>query len=166
MKILHQEVIGERIRIRPICYEDIEMIREWRNKDMIRKFFIYNKKISKIQQIKWWEKYKSIENDIMFVIEIIEGRIPVGAFALYNIKLDEEAEFGRLMIGEECARGKGYAFEALNLAIKLCFGFLDLKKINLEVFKINERALDIYLKSGFMVNNEVGDFIYMSAVKK
>lgn len=165
MKISSQELIGERIRIRPICYEDIELIRKWRNKDSIRKFFIYNKKISKEQQIQWWEKYKNTKNDIMFVIEIIESGIPIGTLALYNIKLNEEAEFGRMMIGEEDARGKGYALEALNLVSMYGFELLNLKKINLEVFKENERAFDLYLKSRFIVVREDEDLIYMSVLK-
>lgn len=166
VKISSQEVIGERIRIRPISYEDIELIRKWRNKDSIRKFFIYNEKISKEQQITWWEKYKSTENDIMFVIEVIESGIPIGALALYNIKMNEEAEFGRMMIGEEDARGHGYAFEALNLVSTYGFESLNLKKINLEVFKKNERAFDLYVKSRFVVVHEEEDLIYMSLLQK
>lgn len=159
------EITGTTIKLRPLRREDIEMIRQWRNQDAIRRWFVYREIISAEQQQKWWDKYSLADNDMMFVIERLEDSLPVGAVALYNIVPGEEAEFGRLMIGESCAHGKGYAVEATRLLTDFGINSLGLKKVNLEVFKDNAAAYNVYLKCKYSVVAQQGDMYLMSRCK-
>ncbi len=137
---------------RPIVESDIENMRQWRNKDSIRKSFIYQETISKEQQEQWYKNYILNDKDIMFIIEYLGKAI--GTVALYNIDLEKkEAEFGRLMIGDLEARGANIGRRTTCEICKFGFEVLGLDHIMLEVFSDNIYARTPYQKVGF---NEVG----------
>jgi RimJ/RimL family protein N-acetyltransferase len=150
LNLPRQPIIGKRIQLRPIEYEDIQLIRSWRNRDDIRRWFINSDVISEEEQIAWWEKYKKDDADMMFMIESLPEAVPVGVVALYKIEKGEKAEFGRLMIGEESALRKGYGEEATRLTLKCARSTLKIKKVFLEVMNGNTEALSIYERCGFM----------------
>lgn len=154
-----------RICIRPLEFGDTERVRLWRNKDNIRCCFIYDGLITAEQQVKWWDKYVINEKEIMFMIEELPKRSPVGVVSLYNIEQDK-AEFGRLMIGEESALGKGYGLQATELAVNYGFSVLNLDMIYLEVFKNNVYAQNIYKKAGFEITGEDGMLYKMCLYRK
>ena len=58
-------------------------------------------------------------------------------------------EFGRLLIGEPVARGRGLGLEATHALLEYGFGPLGLKQIRLEVLAHNIRAIAIYHRCGF-----------------
>ena len=134
--------------LRPIEAEDIEQIRVWRNQDDIRKSFLYQGIISSEDQKKWYEKYLSYTDDIMFVIEL--NHRAVGAAALYHIDQEKkQAEFGRLMIGDLSARGHNLGVRVTKLLSEFGLTNLALEKIVLEVFEDNTYAKSAYEKAGF-----------------
>lgn len=45
--------------------------------------------------------------------------------------------------------GRGYGSEAMNLMLDYGFGMLNLHRIQLDVYTINERAIHVYEKAGF-----------------
>ncbi|MFT9495982.1 GNAT family N-acetyltransferase [Anaerosolibacter sp.] len=149
-------VIYENIRLRPLYETDLENLRNWRNVDNIRKWFIHQNIIEQDQQLSWFHSYESKENDLMFIIEEIESiNKPIGAISLYNIdKEAQNAEFGRLMIGEVEARGKGLGLTATKALCRFGFAELNLKEIYLEVFHDNKSAISIYRNAGFCIDGE------------
>ena len=154
----HNYFIQEgQIRLVPLSEEYLELLRRWRNTDVIRKCFLNQAIISSEQQKGWFEKYTSMENDLMFIIEEAgDTNIPVGAAALYNIdNKKHEAEFGRLMIGESSARGKGLGLMATLSLCRFGFNILRLDRIYLEVFSDNIPAVNIYKKTGFLTCREL-----------
>jgi RimJ/RimL family protein N-acetyltransferase len=162
MKTKISNIAGTTIQLRQLDFGDIEMVRRWRNQDSIRKWFVYSEIITEEQQLKWWEKYSLAENDLMFIIERLDDSFPVGAVALYNITFGDKAEFGRLMIGEPSAQGKGYAVEAAKLLTEYGLSELKLKEIYLEVFKDNAAAYNVYVKSNFTTCGSKNGLILMS----
>ena len=58
------------------------------------------------------------------------------------------AELG-IRIGEEKNRGQGYGKEALRLAVDFCWNHLNLNRVQLVVFKHNDRAIGAYKAVGF-----------------
>ena len=137
------------IYIRPIEENDIEIIRQWRNQDDVRNNFINNYIISSEQQKKWYTNYlKNDKTDKMFLFYLEEE--PIGCVALYNINQENKnAEFGRLMIGKEKHRKKGYAQNATYRICKYGFNTLELENIYLSVFGDNIKAAKLYEKLGF-----------------
>lgn len=134
-----------------IIEEDLEILRIWRNEEHIREMFLDNKEISESQQMDWFIKYMTKENDYMFIISYKE--IKVGALALYGIEENKTAEFGRFMIGEDAAKGKGIAKEAMKMICNWGFKTFNLKNITLEVFTNNDRAIKIYKELGFQIKD-------------
>jgi diamine N-acetyltransferase len=134
------------IFIVPINEGNIEMIRQWRNKDEIRNNFVDSEIITEEQQKEWHKTYLQDETDKMFLISLEDK--PIGCISLYNIGT-KDAEFGKLIIGDERYQGKGYAKEATYRLCKYGFNSLALDNIQLSVFEDNDSALNIYGKIGF-----------------
>jgi RimJ/RimL family protein N-acetyltransferase len=146
----------EDILLRPLAAKDIEMIRLWRNRNDIRKCFLFDNIISEEQQKTWFEKYLKQDNDLMFIIEeVTQLKSSIGTIAIYNInKHFADAEFGRLIIGEKNASGKGLALKATKAICGFAFNTLGIDKIYLEVFDDNVKARKIYENAGFYYESE------------
>lgn len=56
--------------------------------------------------------------------------------------------------------GRGYGTEATNLMLEFGFGILNLHRIQLEVYSINERAIHVYEKVGFKREGVLRDAQY------
>ena len=74
----------------------------------------------------------------------------IGQASLYHIDWGAGcAEFGRLLIGESAARGRGLGLEVTRALLGFGFGSLGLNRIMLEVLAQNARAIAIYRGCGF-----------------
>ncbi len=143
---------GKTVRLRLLEEADLPLTLAWRNQDNIRKWFFHSEIITPHQHKAWFDQYSNRDDDFVFIIELLSSQAcrPVGQVALYHIDWNErEAEFGRLMIGEIDAHGKGFASEATNLVVKLAREQFKLRQIYLEVFSDNLIALSIYANIGF-----------------
>ncbi|WP_157830128.1 GNAT family N-acetyltransferase [Bacillus sp. SN10] len=156
------------LSLREIVESDIESIRVWRNQEQIQKYFINVDDISEEQQRQWFKNYLLKTDDIMFMIEEnINFKSAIGTVALYNInKATGSAEFGRLMIGNMSAQGKGLGKQAIILACTYAFKVLNLSEVYLYVLCNNIKAIRIYLKLGFIVKDVISNTIYMSLDKR
>lgn len=147
------------LTLRPISSQDIEMVRGWRNGENTRKWFINEEEITEEQQKKWYESYLENDQEIIFIIE--EKQLfhqPIGVVSLYNIDRNLlQAEFGRMFIGLEAARGKGYGALATKMICGFGFHYYKLKKIYLNVLKNNYSAMNAYKKIGFKEVKEVNE---------
>lgn len=136
------------ITLRPVTSSDLEKMRTWRNSDWARSFFLTNDIISEEQQIAWYESYLKKTDDYMFIIQL--GSIDVGTAALYRVDYAREsAEFGRLLIAEDVAKGKSLGEKVLKGICNFAFTELKLREVALEVFALNTKAVYIYEKVGF-----------------
>ncbi len=163
-----------RLKIRQLMPEDLEKVRQWRNLESIRKwFFSMDDIISSKQQIAWYKDYLDNDKDIMFIVEeTLNINEPIGTAALYNIDmLKRDAEFGRLVIGNFEARGRGIGQECLYVICNFGFKELGLEKIYLEVFKDNICAVKLYEKAGFNsvrdhIHNDGREILYMELINR
>jgi len=147
---------SERIKLISVREEDIFKIMKWRNDERIRKWFLSNGGIDEEKQIIWFKRYKEREDDIMFVIKVKENGKIIGSVALYSIDFKEKnCEFGRMTIGEWQYLRKGFAKEAIKIICKYAFEKLEMKHIYLEVLSINDRAIKLYEKIGFVYDEQV-----------
>lgn len=147
-----QEILSGNVRLRVLTAKDLSLTLTWRNQAVIRRWFIYSEPITQEQHEDWYAKYCQRDNDLVFIIEEVgDLNRPVGQVSLYDI--DEEtgrAEFGRLMIGDEEARGRGLAKKATMLILDFGFKACSLEEIYLEVFEDNQAAIHIYQQLGFV----------------
>lgn len=156
-------IVGRGIRLRLLTAADLERTLAWRNRDENRRWFLHSEPIAPEQHARWYGSYSGRDDDFVFVIEDREeAGAPVGQVALYRIDWDGRvAEFGRLLVGEPSARGKGLGLEATRTALELGFGTWGLDRIHLEVIAHNGRAISIYQRCGFLPADSRGDLLLM-----
>jgi RimJ/RimL family protein N-acetyltransferase len=154
-----EPVVKDNLRLRTLQESDLPMTLQWRNQDDIRRWFFHSEVISLQQHLDWFKNYITKGDDFVFIIEEIQnGYRPIGQVSLYQVDWGaQRAEFGRLMIGEPDAAGKGNAFRASQMAANIAFFTLGLKEIYLEVRVDNKKAIAIYEKMGFQRSEFSGD---------
>jgi diamine N-acetyltransferase len=152
------------ITLRLLEAADLPLTRSWRNQDYIRKWFVNSNVISEDQHSAWFQGYMELDNDFVFVILAKDlDNTPVGQISLYGIDWHAQtAEYGRLMIGNLAAHGKGYAKRATRLILKIGFNELHLHEIFLEVFENNVIAQKLYKDCGFHEQGKVGNLMMMN----
>ena len=137
------------LSLRPITSADMPKILGWRNKKDIRKWFFNSQVLAMKDQKKWYSAYENKDNDEMFIIQV--DSVDIGIIAIYNIdKKNKKAEIGRLLIGEDEYRSKGYAYQAGKLLLKYAFNSLKMEKLYLNLFADNITAVNLYTKLGFL----------------
>jgi RimJ/RimL family protein N-acetyltransferase len=161
-------LIGLGFNLRLLSVRDLPITLAWRNREDIRHNFINSDIISYESHLKWWEEYCVRNNDFIFMIQETERlNRPVGQISLYHINLKSgDAEYGRLMIGDNEARGMGLARRATELLIAWAFNSLRIERIYLEVFKDNTIALNIYRQCGFIKTEDCGKLYRMSISRR
>ena len=128
--------------------DDTDVVVAWRNDPAISKWFFSETKFTVDGHKNWLGKRLASDGDFNWIIEDERGA-PIGTIAIYDIDWPNGiAEFGRIVIGEAEAKGKGYAREAIPLVTNAARK-AGLYKLFLEVKSSNHRAIQLYLNSGF-----------------
>ena len=158
-----QPIEDNDVLLRLLQETDLPLTLNWRNQDHIRSWFFYSDLITPEQHRAWFDQYRERDDDFVFIIEETETlRRPIGQVSLYSIDwTDRRAEFGRLMIGDREAQGKGLARRAARLLVEAAFDRFGLKEIHLEVIKDNAPAVAIYRQIGFRLSDEHDDVLTM-----
>ncbi len=144
----------DNVMLRPLSIEDIEKLRVWRNDENNSKFLRNIGYITSEMQLKWFNNYLNDSNEIIFAIEeVSELKRVVGSVSLYNFKYNE-AEIGKILIGDEEASGRGIGRKSFVMAMKVGFSKLGLKKIVASVHQDNVKAHSNYMKIGFIITGK------------
>jgi len=146
--------IYDGLKLRPVYESDLELLRTWRNDQQLTKYLTKIPHITQEMQRSWFVKNQIDTGCYTFAIERI-GEVSshenfIGSVSLYNINGDT-AEFGRAIIGNDSARGKGFGFLATVLLLNLGFSYFGLRKITASVHEDNISAIKAYEKAGFTV---------------
>ena len=140
--------------LRPISEVDLESLRSWRNDVQLTEFLTRIDYISFEKQQKWYENDTTNPNCYTFAIDETQTlKRLVGSVALYSFQ-DTSAEFGRFLIGDENARGKGIGYIGTVLCLYLGFTKLGLQTIRANVHEENIAALKAYQKGGFVISGK------------
>lgn len=150
---------GDRVLLRLLEEDDLPMTLAWRNQDHIRRWFFHSEIIVPVDHRAWYEGYRDRDDDFVFLIEETRMlRRAVGQVALYNIDwTGRRGEYGRLMIGDMEARGRGLALEATETLADEALGAWGLEEIYLEVYADNIAAIRLYERSGFKLRMRQGE---------
>jgi RimJ/RimL family protein N-acetyltransferase len=101
---------------------------------------------------------KRKNGDLVLAIENEEHQL-VGWVFLQNIELEHgRASIGILLAPE--SRGRGFASSAMRKMIDIGFRQLRLNKIYLTTRGINEQAIRLYQKLGFVIEGQLRDHAY------
>ncbi len=75
----------------------------------------------------------------------------IGEVVLNDIDADNKSANFRIAIYHPNNFGKGFGTEATKEVLNYTFNNIDINRIELEVYQFNKRAINSYLKSGFII---------------
>jgi UDP-4-amino-4,6-dideoxy-N-acetyl-beta-L-altrosamine N-acetyltransferase len=149
---------GKKVALTDVTPTDLPMMRLWRNRPELRKYFREYRILSEPMQQEWFEHSQKDHKQVNFCIRA-EGNVLIGHCGLYYIDwISRHAEFG-LYIGEMWYRNGGYGSDALRTLIKYGFEDLNLHRITCEVYDNNE-AIKIYEHVGFKREGTMREHYY------
>lgn len=162
------------IYLRPMTLDDTDLIVGWRNREAVRRNFIYQELFTREGHENWMKNMVETGRVIQMIICSIDGDKPLGSVYIRDIdRQHSKAEYG-IFIGEARARGRGLGTAAARLMLEYCFRQEKLHRIYLRVFASNEPAIRSYEKAGFVregllredvcIDGEYRDIVWMAAV--
>jgi UDP-4-amino-4,6-dideoxy-N-acetyl-beta-L-altrosamine N-acetyltransferase len=142
------------IELRTIAFEDIELIRSWRNSDLIKNVSYSRGFISSEMQIKWYNGIKDDLSQLHWIINI--DKIDVGYAAIKNIDLlNKRCEFSSLYIADEnfLLNGSGaiVQYKVLDYVFET---YPDITKVFCEVLGFNKKVIQLHKRFGFIIEGE------------
>jgi [ribosomal protein S5]-alanine N-acetyltransferase len=140
---------GSRITIGPLFPEDFSSLYCWINDVAAARLDFAYRPVDMMAHQQWWDSLGKDPTRVVFAIRKTAEMAIVGYVQINGINsVHRSAELG-IRIGEEKNRGQGYGREALGLAVDFCWNHLNLNRVQLIVFKHNDRAIGAYKAVGF-----------------
>ena len=139
----------QNVTLFPLSKQHIQLLRNWRNDSKNAKYLRSIPFITPDMQEQWYEDYLKNEDEICFVIfeNQVLNRV-VGSLSLYDFN-GNQAEFGKILIGDAEAHGKSVGYHAILAVLRIAFEELKLETVVLHVYEENIAARHIYEKAGF-----------------
>ncbi len=139
-----------RIVLRPMEYADCGDIVCWRNKEWVRRNYVYRESFTMEGQRAYYRS--KVETGEVFQYMICERQRqdrPIGCMVFTDWEPENgQIEYG-LFIGEEDAAGKGYGTEAIRLGMTYAFSRFHVDKVVCRIFTDNMPSLRSNEKAGF-----------------
>lgn len=138
------------IYLRLMTEADTDLIVAWRNKDAVRKNFIYQELFTREGHESWVRNKVQTGQVVQMIICDAATDRPLGSVYIRDIDREHnKAEYG-IFIGEDDARGRGVGTAAAKLMLRYCFEEEGLHRVYLRAFASNLQAVRSYEKAGFV----------------
>ena len=138
------------IRLRPVLDEDSSVLFEWINDRDLVVFNSPYRPVSEAEHRAWFESLGERVDRVFFIIEDVETSSAIGSCQLLNIHpLHQTAEL-QIRIGRQNFQNAGAGSDAVRQLVTFGFKKLNLRRIALQVFATNDRAIRVYEKNGFV----------------
>ena len=127
--------------------------RWWRGSEYMRLYdSIPRPLFSKDTMKMWLEKDldKSVQDKFGFGIRTLEDDRLIGDVGLDGVNWALGDAFVGIGLGEKQDWGQGFGTDAMRVLLRFAFLELNLRRVSLDVFEYNPRALRSYLKAGFV----------------
>jgi diamine N-acetyltransferase len=143
----------EKIRLRALEPEDLELLYEWENNNQ---YWVISNTVAPFSKftLKRYLKHshKNIyeTGQLRLMIELISEKKTIGTIDIFEFDpFHKRAGIG-ILIAEEDQRRKGYASMALKCLIKYCFTTLQLHQLWCNILANNCESMDLFTKLGFV----------------
>jgi RimJ/RimL family protein N-acetyltransferase len=142
-------LLGNGISLGPFIPEDSGAVFCWLNDVAAARLDFAYRPVDMMTHQQWWSGLGKDPAKVVFALRRTSHPALVGFVQITNINpVHRSAELG-IRIGDEKNRGLGYGKEALRLALDFCWNHLNLNRVQLLVFKHNNRAIGAYGAAGF-----------------
>ncbi|KPI56318.1 hypothetical protein KW94_01370 [Clostridioides difficile] len=150
------------MKIRRLDIRDIDLMLEWMKDDDINKNFKINFNDMDKNKIEEFV-LNSYTNGSIHMAIVDDSDEYLGTVSLKNIDyINKNAEYAIVL--RKKAIGKSVAKVGTEEILKIAFGNLNLKKVYLNVYSHNERAIRFYEKMGFIYEGEFREHIFVNDV--
>lgn len=142
----------EKIRLRALEPEDLELLYEWENNDS---YWVISNTVSPFSKYtlkRYMENsHKSIyeTGQLRLMIDLTEEKKTIGTIDIFDFDpFHGRAGIG-ILIADEAQRKKGYASMSLKCLIDYCFRTLQLHQLYCNILANNCESIDLFKKMGF-----------------
>ncbi len=145
----------EGLCFRLLTEADLPMTLRWRNQPRVRSMLFHSDLLRMETHREWFEAYRKRDDDFIFVVEAPAPLArPIGQASIYGVEWSEgRAEFGRLMIGEDEALGRGFGRKIVEGIARHALGPLGLRELYSWIKADNEPSIRALLSSGYTLEN-------------
>jgi UDP-4-amino-4,6-dideoxy-N-acetyl-beta-L-altrosamine N-acetyltransferase len=150
--------------LRPLRYEDIEMVRNWRNSESVAKYMYNSAPITPEQQEAWFRSISADPSKQYWIITA-QGK-DVGVANLYAINPTFRSCYWAFYIADQTLRGSGIGGKVEFSVLDYVFSELKLNKLICEVFVDNDKVISMHEKFGFRRESYFRDHIYKDGAYK
>ncbi|NJD99555.1 N-acetyltransferase [Thermococcus sp. LS1] len=141
---------GNLVSLGILLREDLKHVWLWYNDRDVRRYLSFPEEIFFYEdELEWYETLRrEKKHEKVFAVIENSSRSLVGLVGLHKIDFHNgRAELG-YFIGKEYW-GRGYASEAVSLAVRYAFEWLNLRKVYAHVYESNGASIRILEKNGF-----------------
>jgi RimJ/RimL family protein N-acetyltransferase len=147
---------NEFISLRPICKNDLQFLVNWKNSEETYRYLGGGfHPVSENQYEKWLDNMIDMTGNARRFIILDKNNNAIGMIGLYSINwIHRTCEIG-VFIGDEKARGNGYASMACRMVENYAKNYMNIRKIKLLVVKNNSIALKMWQNLGY---SKIGEY--------
>ena len=155
----------EKIKLRALEPEDLELLYEWENNNSYWVFSNTVTPFSKYTLKRYLENsHKNIfeTGQLRLMIELASDKKTIGTIDLFDFDpFHKRAGLG-ILIADDAERRKGYASMALKCLIDYCFTTLQLHQLYCNILANNCESMDLFKKQGFVQSGVKKEWIKTS----
>lgn len=159
--ILSKLLRGDRIQLSALASSDIPTLARWYEDAGFMRLYdarpAYPKSEAELTQ--WLQELHKDKSTFAFAIRPIDGNDLIGYLELDGILWPHGVCGMSIAIGDRANWGKGYGYEAAQLALAFAFGELNLHRVQATVFAYNERSIALFEKLGFRREGVYREFL-------
>lgn len=149
-----QKISGEKINLRTLEKKDLEKSLMWLKDPSVNMYLSRNfRGQTEEQELKWLEFIQNSNNDVAFAIEKKDSGLYIGNCSLDKIDWERKSCEMGIVIGDKNNWNKGYGSDAVKTVTEFAFRELNLKSVQLNVYRYNRRAIRVYRKCGFKLKS-------------
>lgn len=154
MRIAHGNTV-----LRSLEEEDLELIRNWRNDQLVNEHLLNREHISKEAQLEW---FRNTETDSCLYLIIEEKNQPVGLIYASQINIKQHSFYGNIMMGHQIQKDSWASIKAVLLLCDLMLARCGFQLIYSVVNKYNKPALAMNRRLGFIPYKETDSLSFES----
>jgi RimJ/RimL family protein N-acetyltransferase len=143
-------IVGEKVYLRPLELDDLDLVCKCFNSPDVRPTFFLNTPTNRLRQEEYVRGLYKEKDHIPFIIVAKETDKPIGITAFHRVDLVSRAAVYSIIIADSSDWSKGYGSEVTRLMVEYGFDVLNLNRIHLHVCVENEAGIRAYEKAGFI----------------
>ncbi len=140
---------GKLVNLRALEMTDLDREYAWVNDREVTRFLIIRYPMSRADEERWLrDGPANTFANVRLAIDAKDGA-HIGNIGLHEQRTEDRVAALGIMIGEREYWSKGYGTDAVVTLLRFAFHEMNLNRVWLSVFEINERAMACYRKCGF-----------------